>query len=294
MTALAAGALMLVGMGVFDAVNHAMTTIATAGFSTLQGSVGAFRSPAIELVVMLFMVAAGVNFALHFKLLRGKLLPVFRDVELRIYLFLLLAATVLLAGNLLLSGHVTDLASALRLGAFQSAPIITTTGYSTVDYDAWPAFARALLFTLMFVGGCAGSTGGSVKVVRILIVLKKLEVDLRRLVQPNAVLPVRVGRRAIPEEVVTSVTTFFILFMVLFAVGGVTMTAFGLDPVSAFAASAACLGNIGPGFGLVGPAQSYALIAAPAKLILVGMMIVGRLELYTVLVTLYLLGRRVY
>ncbi len=234
-----------------------------------------------------------MNFALHFKLLRGDPLPLFRDAELRIYLFLLVVATILIAGNLLISGQESELASAVRLGAFQSATIITTTGYSTADYDLWPAFARTLLFTLMFVGGCAGSTGGSVKVVRILIVFKKVVVDLKRLVQPNAVLPVRVGRRAIPEEVVTSVTTFFILFVGLFAAGGVTMAAFGLDPVSAFAASAACLGNIGPGFGLVGPAQGYALVPAPAKLILVGLMIIGRLELYTVLVTLYL-GRRAF
>jgi len=242
---------------------------------------------------MLFMILAGVNFALHFKLLRGNALPLLRDAELRIYLSLLVGATILLAGNLLLSAHQHDLVSALRLGAFQAVTIITTTGFSTADYDAWPSFARALLFTLMFVGGCAGSTAGSVKIVRILIVFKKLAVDLKRLVQPNAVLPVRVGRRAIPEEVVTSVTTFFILFLVLFAAGGVTMTAFGLDPVSAFAASAACLGNIGPGFGLVGPAEGYALVPGPAKLVLVALMIIGRLELYTVLVTFYL-GRRAY
>ena len=293
LTALEAGALMFVGMSAFDAVNHAMTTIATAGFSTLQGNVGAFGNPAIELVILLFMIAAGVNFALHFNLLRGKPLRLFRDAELRVYLGLVAAATLLLGGDLLVSGHATDVVSAARLGGFQAAAIISTTGYSTADFDAWPVFSRALLFTLMFVGGCAGSTSGSVKVVRILIVCKKLMIDVRRLVQPNAVLPVRVGRRAIPEEVVTSVTTFFLLFLALFAVGGVTLAAFGLDLVSAFTASAACLGNIGPGFGLVGPAQGYALVPAPAKLILVGLMIVGRLELYAVLVTLYL-GRRVY
>jgi len=293
LTLLEFGALMLAGMGSFDAVNHAMTTIATAGFSTLQGSIGGFQNPAIELVVIFFMVVAGMNFALHFKLLRGDHKPIFQDSELRVYLLLLAAATALLTADLVVQGHVEDLALALRQGAFQAATILTTTGYSTADYDAWPAFARTLLFTLMFVGGCAGSTGGSVKVLRILIVLKKLAVDLKRLVQPHAVLPVRVGRRAIPDEVVASVTTFFILFLGLFAAGGVVLGAFGLDPVSAFAASAACLGNIGPGFGLVGPAASYAEVPAPAKLILAGMMIVGRLELYTVLVSLYLVRKSI-
>jgi trk system potassium uptake protein TrkH len=291
LTALEFGALRLAGMGSFDAVNHAMTTIATAGFSTLQGSIGGFHSTAIELVVMFFMIVSGINFALHFRLLLGDPRPVLRDTELRVYLFLIVAATVLLTGDLMIQGHEDGVANALRLGAFQATTIISTTGYTTADYDAWPAFARTLLFTLMFIGGCAGSTGGSVKVMRILIAFKKMAVEIKRLGQPRAVLPVRVGRRAIPDDVVTSVTTFLLLFLTLFAAGGVVMGAFGLDPVSAFGASAACLGNIGPGFGLVGPAETFAVVPAPAKLILVGMMIVGRLELYTVLVSLYLVRR---
>jgi trk system potassium uptake protein TrkH len=252
--------------------------------------VGAYGSAAIELVVTLFMVLAGVNFALHFKLLRGKPLEVLRDSELRLYGFVLGGGTVLLASDLLLTGRAGDVASALRLGGFQTTTIVTTTGYATADFDTWSAFSRALLFMLMFVGGCAGSTGGSVKVVRAMIVCKKLVVDLKRMVQPNAVLPVRVGRRAIPEEVVTSVTTFLIMFMSVFAAGGLILAMFGLDLVTAYSASAACLGNIGPGFGLVGPTRTYAPLPPPAKLVLVGMMIIGRLELYTVLVTL-LLGR---
>jgi trk system potassium uptake protein TrkH len=292
LTGLEAGALVLLGAKPFDAVCHAFATMATGGFSTLGGSVGAYGNGAIELVVTLFMALAGVNFALHFKLLRGKPLEVFRDSELRLYGFVLFAGTVLLATDLLMTGRAGDVASALRLGAFQSTTIVTTTGFATADFDAWPAFSRALLFMLMFVGGCAGSTGGSIKVVRTLIVGKKLAVDLRRLVQPNAVLPVRVGRRAIPEEVVTSVTTFVIMFVTVFAVGGLVVALFGLDLVSAYSAAAACLGNIGPGFGLVGPTETYAPLPAPAKLVLLSMMIIGRLELYTVLVTFFLSSRR--
>ena len=166
--------------------------------------------------------------------------------------------------------------------------IVTTTGYTTADFDSWPHFSRALLFLLMFVGGCAGSTGGSVKVVRIVIVAKKLATDLRRLVRPHAVLPVRLGDRAIPDDVVTSVTTFFLLFLGLFAVGGLVLALLGLDPITAFSASAACIGNVGPAFGEVGPSQTYAPLPVPAKLVLASLMIVGRLEIYTVLVLLFL------
>ena len=165
--------------------------------------------------------------------------------------------------------------------------IMTTTGFATADFDAWPHFSCAFLFLVMFVGGCAGSTGGSVKVVRILIVTKKIAVDLKRLVRPHAVLPLRVGD-AIPDDVVSAVTTFFVLFLVLFAAGGLALTMMGLDPESAFSASAACLGNIGPGFGSVGPTMTYAPLPAAAKLMLAVLMIVGRLELYTVLVLLFL------
>jgi trk system potassium uptake protein TrkH len=291
LTGLQAVALVALGMRPLDAVNHAFTTMATGGFSTMNASIGAFDSAAIELVVTLFMVLAGINFALHFKLLRGKPLEVLRDSELRLYVFVLFAATVLIASNLLLTGREGDILSALRLGAFQSTTIVTTTGFATANFDAWPAFSRALLFALMFVGGCAGSTGGSVKVVRVLIVFKKLAVDLKRLIQPSAVLPVRVGRRAIPEEVVASVTTFLILFVTTFAAGGLILAMFGLDLVTAYSASAACLGNIGPGFGLVGPTLTYASLPAPAKVVLTAMMIIGRLELYTVLVTLFLSRR---
>jgi trk system potassium uptake protein TrkH len=293
LTALEAGVLMWLGMGWFDAINHALTSLATGGFSTRNASVGAFGSGAIELVVALFMILAGINFALHFKLLRGKPLALFRDSELRVYLFVLAAATVAIGFNLVLSGRVVEWGNALRLGLFQAATIVSTTGYATADFDAWPAFSRALLFALMFVGGCAGSTAGSVKVARAMIVVKKLAVELKRMVRPHAVLPVRFGRRAIPEEVVTSVTTFLLMYVSLFAAGGLVLAMFGIDLVTAYTAAAACLGNIGPGLEGVGPMQTYAPLPAPAKVVLIAMMLIGRLELYTMLVTLYL-SRRLF
>jgi trk system potassium uptake protein TrkH len=290
-TATEALALWLAGMTVFDAANHALTTMATGGFSTNNASITGFSSPLIEIIITVFMVVAGANFALHFKLLRGRPGPLLRDSEFRFFVGLLALATVLIAGDLMLSKQEDSFVDALRLGAFQSATMTTTTGFATADFDHWPHFSRALLFLLMFVGGCAGSTGGSVKVVRIMIVAKKLVVDLKRLVRPHAVLPVRVGNRGIPDEVVTSVTTFFILFLTLFSFGGLLLSAMGLDLISAFSASAACLGNIGPGFGLVGPTHNFGFMPAPAKVVLVLLMLIGRLELYTMLVLFFLRPR---
>jgi trk system potassium uptake protein TrkH len=284
--------LIALGVGAFDAVNHAMATMATGGFSTLNASIAGFDSFAVEMVVVGFMILAGANFALHFQWIRGRPGPLFGDSEFRFYIGMLSIASVLLVGDLMLNQGESIL-GALRYGVFQATAIITTTGFATADFDAWPHFSRALLFILMFVGGCAGSTGGSVKVARLMIVLRKLVADLKRILRPHAVIPVRLGQRAIPEEVVTSVTTFFILFLSLFALGGLILSLLGYDMITAFSASAACLANIGPGFNLVGPTQNYAMFAPPAKLVLVAMMIIGRLELYTILVMLFVRpGRR--
>jgi trk system potassium uptake protein TrkH len=234
------------------------------------------------------MVLAGASFALHFQWIRGRLGVVWRDPELRLYLGILLSGAVLIGADLLIDDTYYSMHQAVRLAAFQIVSIVTTTGFATADFDAWPYFSCALLFLMMFVGGCSGSTGGSVKVARILIVAKKIVVDLRRLARPHAVLPLRVGTRAIPDDVVSAVTTFFVLFLVLFTFGGLALTVMGLDPESAFSASAACLGNIGPGFGSVGPTLTYAPLPAAAKLLLSALMIVGRLELYTVLVLIFL------
>lgn len=285
------GLLVALGMEPLDAVCHAFATMATGGFSTEGASIAGFASPAIEWTVTFFMVLAGANFALHYHLFRGRPGPMLRDPEFRTYVGVLGGATVLVGADLLLQGHVASPVDALRFAAFQVTSIVTTTGFATADFDAWPHFSRALLFALFFVGGCSGSTGGSVKVVRVRIVLQKLGADLRRLVHPHAVLPVRLGPRAIPDDVVGSVTTFLLLFLFLFAAGGLALAVWGIDLVSAFSASAACLANVGPGFGLVGPMHTYAEFPGPAKLVLVALMIVGRLELYTVLVLLFLRRR---
>jgi trk system potassium uptake protein TrkH len=279
--------LMGLGLSLFEAVGQSFTTMATGGFSTRNASIAAFDSPAVEWTVTFFMMLAGANFALHFQWIRGKLRPVLRDPELRLYIGVLAGGAVALAVNLVLH-RAYGIIEALRMGAFQVTTIVTTTGFATADFDTWPYFSKALLFLMMFVGGCAGSTGGSVKVVRILIIFRKIGVDLKQMVRPHAVLPLTVAKRVIPDDVVSAVTTFFVLFLLLFASGGLALTIMGLDPESAFSASAACLGNIGPGFGSVGPTMTYAPLPALGKLILAALMIIGRLELYTVLVLLFL------
>ena len=279
--------LLLLGLGPLDAVAHAFATMATGGFSTKNASIRAFDSVAVECTVLVFMVLAGASFTLHYQWLRGKFAVLKQDSELRMYLGILLFATVLITIDLAVGGASGSVWGAIRYAAFQVVTIVTTTGFATVDYDAWPSASRMVLFALMFTGGCAGSTGGSVKIVRLVIVFKKIGVDLKRMLQPHAVLPVRLGARGVPDDVVSSVSTFFVLFVLLFVLGGITLTFFGVAPVTAFSASAACLGNIGPGFGGVGPAMNYAAIPAGAKLILALLMIVGRLELYTVMVILF-------
>jgi trk system potassium uptake protein TrkH len=292
LTLLEALALWAAGMTPFEAINHAFTTLSTGGFSTRNGGIGDFQSPLIEWILTGFMFAAGVNFALYFYLLRGRLKPMRRDPEVRMYLGITLLATAVVAGALI-AQQDQGVLDALRFGAFQVVSVLTTTGFATADYDfgRWPDIACVILFGLMFIGACAGSTSGSVKVVRVQILFKKLAGDLRRIVRPHEVVPVRQGDRVIPPDVVLAVTTFLHLFFLLFAAGGMALILCGLDPLTAFSACAACLANIGPGFGGVGPAQNFGGLNVPAKLLLTGLMIVGRLELYTVLVLPLLLQR---
>ena len=279
--------LLLLGLGPLDAVAHAFATMATGGFSTKNESIGAFGSAGVEWTVTLFMVLAGASFAIHYQWLRGKFSALKQDSELRLYLGILVVSSAVVLLNLMLGRVTPSLFEGVRLAAFQVVSIVTTTGFVTAEYDGWPELTRTLLFLLMFTGGCAGSTGGSVKIVRLLIVFKKIAVDVKRVLQPHAVLPVQLGARAIPDDVVSSVTTFFVLFVFLFVSGGVCLTVMGLDPFTSFSAAAACLGNIGPGFGEVGPSLTYAGLPAPAKVLLAILMIVGRLELYTVMVILF-------
>jgi trk system potassium uptake protein TrkH len=284
LTALEAVALMLAGLSFFDAICHAMATMATGGFSTRTASIGAFQSPAVDWIVIVFMVLAGVNFSLHYLALSGKLRAYARDDEFRFYLLLLGVAVVLVGVPLLVAGQQGGFGETLRATVFQVVAIATTTGFGTADYLQWPPIAHAVLLLLMIVGGCAGSTGGGIKVMRLLLLLKVGGQELRKLVHPRAVTTLWFNGQAVPQNLATNVLGFFLLFMTVFAAGVILLTLGGRDLVTAIGATAASLGNIGPGLGSVGPAGNYAHLLGWEKWLLVFFMLAGRLEIYTVLV----------
>ncbi len=278
-------ALRIAGVGWFDAVCHSFATIATGGFSTRAESVGAFASPAVHWIVTVFMLLSGVNFALHYRAGTGRFDAYVRDSEFKLYLLVLSAATAVVAAALWASRTYGAVGDAVRQAAFAVTSITTTTGFTIADYDQWPSLARWVLFLLMFVGGCAGSTGGSIKVVRVLIALRVTARELFRWLQPEAVVSVKVDREAVDPPLVTNVLVFIVLYMLIFAVGSLLMGLhFGTDWISAASSVAACLGNVGPGFGAVGPSLNYAAIPAPGLALLTLLMLLGRLELFTVLV----------
>ena len=275
--------LMLGGMSFFEALCHTFTTMATGGFSTENASIGAFHSPFIEYVVILFMLIAGTNFVLHFRFLTGEGKAYFKDEEFRYYLGIIGAYTAVLFVDTWLTHHGEG-EEAFRESLFQTVSMVTTTGFGTADYELWSPLAQMVLFICMFVGGCAGSTGGSIKVVRHLLLLKICRSEIRKVVHPTAILPVRYHRKAVPIEVLTNIMGFFLFYFIMFLAGAAALSLFGIDLKSAFGAVAATLGNVGPGLGTVGPSHNYAHLPLLAKWILSFLMLVGRLEIFTVLV----------
>jgi trk/ktr system potassium uptake protein len=277
------GLLMAGNMNFFDAINHTFTTMATGGFSTRNASVAAYHSAYIDGVITLFMFLAGVNFTLHYLALRGRPLDFWRNEEFRFYLWLTLGATVLLT-LFNLAGPYAGIGDSLRYSAFQVVSIMTTTGYATADYERWHVFCQYLLVACMFVGGCAGSTGGGMKVARVLLLFKHAHVQLFRLIHPRAVRLVKLGERPVDKEVMQSILGFFALYMGIFVSASLVMAALGMDLVSAGSAVVTALGNVGPGLGTVGPVQHFAYVPTVGKLVLALCMLLGRLELFTVLV----------
>lgn len=287
--------LLLPAMSVFDAVNHAFATMATGGFSTENGSVGQYGSAYIDGVVTVFMFLAGTNFALHYRMLRGKPITLVRDTEFRVYAGVVALATVTmtlgtwaplaawLPGGGSFEGYAS-LAEAFQYSSFQSVAIITTTGFGTADYELWPPLALSVLFLLFFVGGMAGSTGGGPKVIRHILLFKNSVKEMKQLIHPQAILPVRLDNDVVPQDVMRNVLSFIVLYFMLNGLGIVIMSALGLDLISAFGATIASVGNIGPGFGSVGPTDNYAHIPALGKWVLSIMMMIGRLEIFTVLI----------
>lgn len=270
-------------MGLFDAVCHSLTTMATGGYSTKQASIAHWNSPYIHYVITLFMFLAGTNFTLAYFGMHGKFRKIWENEEFKWYLgFIGGFAIVITVGLFFTSGG--GLEAAFRNAIFQVVSILTTTGFATADYLVWTPWLIVLIFILMFFGGSAGSTGGGPKIMRIVIMLKNSTQELKRMIHPNAVIPVRLNKMAVDERIVTNVLAFIAFYLLIAISSMVIMSVLGNDFDTAIGAVAATLGNIGPGIGKVGPALNYADIQVLGKWYLSFLMLVGRLELFTVLV----------
>jgi trk system potassium uptake protein TrkH len=277
--------LMVGGMSLFEALCHTFGTMATGGFSTRNISIGAYDKAYFDGVITVFMFLAGTNFALHYQALTGNLRSFYRNSEVRFY-WLALGLSMFLVTLVLRFQTYDTVARAFRYASFQVTSIMTTTGYTTADFEGWPSFIQYLLVLLMFIGGSAGSTGGGMKCMRILLLLKQGRKELSRLIHPHGVIPVRLGGKAVPGEVIQAVWGFFFLFILVFVLASVAMALLGLDIITAFVSVAATINNIGPGLGDVGPLDNYRSIPFLGKWILIFCMLIGRLELYTVIVLL--------
>ncbi len=281
--------LSLGGMDLYDAVCHAMTTMSTGGYSTSGLSVAGWPTPGIQWTIIAFMFLAGVNFSIYQQILISRQLrKALQDSELKSYALIAALFTAIIFGIVRMAGSVEGgLEPQLRAAAFQVVSISTTTGYGTEDFDQWPDVVRLLLVSLMFVGGCVGSTAGSMKIQRWLIFFKAAVVELRRTIAPRAVLVTRIGDRPLDRDVVSNVMAFLAMFLFLCGGAAFLLTLMGMDLVSGATAAISCLGNIGPGLGTVGPARNYSEVPAAGKWILVVCQLLGRLELYSVMVLLY-------
>lgn len=285
-------ALMIAGLTLFEALTQTFGTLATGGFSTRQASIAGFHSLAIELIIMAFMVAAGVNFGLYFALLRKRWRAVFRDTEWRVYLLLLLGATAAIAINIFRPegspGFLTYTSpgKALRHASFQAISIMTTTGFVTADFNQWPDFSRLLLLFLMFIGASAGSTGGGMKVIRIVVLLKMAYWRVEHTFRPKTVRAIRVAGVVVEDSLQRTIYAFFVLYLAIFVLGSLFIAALGIPFQGAISSVAATLNNIGPGFGVVGAVNDYRVIPGVGKVALSLFMVMGRLELFSILVLL--------
>ncbi len=282
LTLVECGLLHLAGMSVFDALCHSFSTMSTGGFSTKNASIAHFDSLAIELIVSVFMFIAGINFALYYGLFRGNLRALLRDSELRVYLTVI--GLVTLAITLSIVAIHPNIFAGLRYALFQVLAIVTTTGFSTDNFDLYPPFSKLLLVTLMFVGGCAGSTAGGMKISRVMVLSKATFIEIYRIFRPQAVKTVKIGKAVMPDEITKSIFGFFALAIFVAVLGSIFLGLLGLDVVTASTAVVAALFNIGPGLAKVGSIENFAFIPVTGKLFLAGCMILGRLEFYTVLV----------
>ena len=291
--------LKIAGMTWFDAINHAMATMSTGGFSTKNASIAHYDSfPVIQYIIIIFMFIAGANFVLTYFALKGKISKVFKSEEFKYYFFGAIGVTLLITFlivnyqdlNLTTSLHHATIwgetESAFRHAAFSVVSVLTTTGFVSADFTMWNSMITAIIFSLFFIGGSAGSTSGGIKIVRHIIMIKSSFYEFKKLLHPNAIIPVRYDGGSVPKSIIYNILSFFILYMLIFIVSSLLLTFFGLDFLSAMGAAASSLGNIGPALGSVSPVDNFAHLTIPAKWFCSFLMLIGRLEIFTVLILL--------
>lgn len=285
LTAVLVALLLAGGMPWFDALCHAFSAIATGGFANKNLSIGHYDSPYVEVVLTVFMLIGSLNFALYYQAVRGDWKALFKNTELRVFCGLITLAALVVTVSLVLAGfYQASPLTALRQAFFQVVSVVTTTGLSTSDWEGWPHLAQGVLFVLFFVGGCSGSTSGGMKCVRWVLLFKGIHRTLRQHIHPRAVLPVRLGRQAVPEPVMTAVWSFGAIYFIVLAASTILLAAMDIDLLTAFSASASAVGNVGIGLGAVGPSDNYGHLPGLAKGVLSLGMFLGRLEFFSLLI----------
>lgn len=275
------GALRIAGMSSYEALCHAFTTLATGGFSTRNTSVGEFNSPAIEWTIILFMLFAGMNFVLHYKILSGRISEVWKDAELKYFLGVVLLSTLLF--TIVVHEPHKNILDSIRLSAFQTVSLLTTTGYVTTNFELWPNLALMIAIVLLVLGGMSGSTGGGIKSLRALLAFRSLRTTIHRLIHPHAVCPVKYGGIVVEESVLSGIWAFLTAYIILGVFGAGVVAAYDYDVLTSITASLTALGNVGPGLGEVGAYDNFAHFPATIKIVLSFLMLFGRLEIFTLL-----------
>lgn len=278
------------GMSFFDALLHAFGTAGTGGFSTRSASVGAYDSVYIELVIAVFLVVFSINFNLYYLIGKGRIKEALSGEELKVFLAAVAGATLLIAAGI--SGSSGGFAQGLRHAFFNVASIVSTAGFCTVDYTLWPQYAQTIIVMLMFCGACAGSTGGGIKVSRIMILFKDAAADIGRMISPRRVKKVRIDGRSVPDSVVQTVCSFFFMFFAVLLICTLIVSLDGFDFATSFTASLSCISNVGPGLSLVGPTGNFAIFSSLSKSMMIFTMLAGRLEIYPVIILLTSWKRR--
>lgn len=274
--------LKIAGLPFFDAAIHTFGTVGTGGFSNMNASVGGYNNLPVEMIITIFTFICGANFTLYYQMLKGDLRAPFKDEEFKFYLKTVVIAIVLITINLY--GNVfSNLWEALRHSSFQVVSIISTTGYSSTDFETWGMFSKTILFMLMFVGGCAGSTGGAIKNIRFLLLFKVMKRELLQIIHPKAVYTIRFGKSAVDEKTISEVLGFFFMYIIIFIIAVLVVSLDNLDWATSITSVAATLGNVGPGFGIVGATGNYSSMSVLSKIVLSMCMIIGRLEIYPIL-----------